>query len=125
MPAAKPPAPKFKKSPLDISDLEAPPPVPPPRVLDSSRFKISATGDDALLNFGKYRGSTLSQLVLKDPSYLVWMLEKTETIPDDLLNVVAFVLGNFAPHSAYSGTGRRWRVRMAAKAIKATMWEKK
>jgi len=57
------------------------------------KYKISASGDDALLLFGKYHGQTIKELAedANGIGYLRWML--AQEFPTDLKDVVMFRLG--------------------------------
>lgn len=57
----------------------------------SGRYTISMDGKDAVINFGKHKGKTLTSLAAgPDRSYLDWMLN--EGFPDDLKNVIKHIL---------------------------------
>lgn len=53
------------------------------------------TSLESPLNFGKYKGKTLNQLIQVDPQYIVWMSENAKErlslLPDDMrfLNITA------------------------------------
>jgi hypothetical protein len=55
------------------------------------KYKVSADGTDALIQFGKHRGSTLAIIHAKDAGYLVW-LGRQDWVPPDLMDVVKYVL---------------------------------
>ena len=42
------------------------------------RDSDSSIKDDLPLTFGKYKGKTPNQIAEVDPSYIVWMVEKTK-----------------------------------------------
>jgi hypothetical protein len=54
------------------------------------KYKISDGGEDALLQFGKYRGRTLKDIHAKDPGYTMWLLAQ-DFVPADLKDVVTHV----------------------------------
>lgn len=56
------------------------------------KYTIATTGDDAVIKFGKYAGSSLSELAktTESISYMRWML--TQEFPDELLSVVRHLL---------------------------------
>jgi hypothetical protein len=55
------------------------------------RYKISAAGDDVLIQFGKHAGNMLSVIAANDPSYLDWIIR--EDFPDDLKDVARHLKG--------------------------------
>jgi len=59
----------------------------------SKQFAIDPAGEDALLLFGKFRGSRASELVLsaRGRKYLRWIVEDAD-FPEDLKNVCRYRL---------------------------------
>ncbi len=55
------------------------------------KFRISVTGDDAILHFGKHNGHHLSDIIEDDPSYLKWMIRSSD-FDQDLLNICQYHL---------------------------------
>jgi len=60
------------------------------RRFHSSKYTISEDGCDAVLNFGKHAGASVSHLARTEPGYLRWM--QGEDFPPDLMDVIGFVL---------------------------------
>lgn len=61
------------------------------RLQSFGKYKINTEGDDALLRFGQFTGSTISQLAsggARKRRYLQWILRSD--FPDDLKSVVRF-----------------------------------
>lgn len=57
----------------------------------SGRYKINATGDNAILKFGKHKGRSLTQIADRGSAlYLEWLLK--QPFPDDLKDVCRYVL---------------------------------
>jgi len=57
----------------------------------SGRYKINATGDDAILKFGKHKGRSLKEIAERGSgSYLEWLLK--QPFPDDLEDVCRHVM---------------------------------
>lgn len=54
------------------------------------KYTISIDGRDAMIEFGKHKGRTLSDISEMDRSYLKWMLG--ETFPKDLKDVCEYLL---------------------------------
>ena len=71
-----------------VAKAKKPKAAPPPGGL---KYKVSADGTDALLHFGKHRGSTLTIIHAKDKGYLVW-LGRQDWVPSDLLDVIKYIL---------------------------------
>lgn len=54
------------------------------------KYTISIDGKDAMIEFGKHKGRTLSDIEKRDRTYLKWML--TEEFPRDLKDVCRHLL---------------------------------
>lgn len=50
--------------------------------------KIKKLSD--VITFGKHKGKTVEQLISESPSYVVWLIEKTDRtdFPEDLINKI-------------------------------------
>ena len=60
------------------------------KTLWNVNYSIETDGKDALLLFGKHKGSLLTDIVEDNSGYLTWMLD--QPFPSDLLEVVEYVL---------------------------------
>ncbi len=69
-----------------------PPPPQPAGPGVSRQYRINIDGDDALLLFGKFKGSRVSEMVgvSRQKRYLRWML--AEDFPEDLKSVIRYYL---------------------------------
>ena len=55
------------------------------------------------VNFGKYKGTTIDELVLTDPKYLLW-LAKQDWVKDDLIAAIKVAHGRIVlPFGRHSG----------------------
>ena len=92
-----PPVPKrAKPESKDTGPTKSQEPASAPKLL---KYKISDDGTDALLKFGKHRGSPLSAIKQKDPGYLDWLVGQT-FVPDDLKDVIQFQRGHAFPRAS-------------------------
>lgn len=57
----------------------------------SGRYVVSSDGDDAILQFGKHVGKSVSELQRTDPSYLDWMMH--QDFPHELIDIIRHVKG--------------------------------
>ena len=57
---------------------------------------LKQEGNDAVVQFGKHKGDTLSGLLVSDRGYIHFMLEKFEDLPDELRRylLVALEIGH-------------------------------
>jgi uncharacterized protein (DUF3820 family) len=55
------------------------------------RYTASADGTDAVLNFGKFKGRSISDLANNERGYLRWMRE--QSFPEPLHDVIKYQLG--------------------------------
>ena len=47
------------------------------------------------LNFGKYKGSYIEEIVMNDRNYLIWLINNLDTIDEDLLYSIQHYLGRY------------------------------
>jgi len=84
-----------------------PAPLPPTTIVfpKDKRYTLSVDGTDAVMNVGKHKGKSLSDIVLEDGGYLDWMSKSGGDWPKDLIDVVKYVRANVEALKARRGRG--------------------
>lgn len=86
----------------------------------SARYTVSTDGRDAVLNFGKHKGKTLSLLALSsDASYLDWILG--QEFPEELKGIVRSVQGRMKLRDKIKEKTEKTRAR-AESALEKKPW---